>query len=398
MQNGAVILDIFSELQRPGLPPGGRQEGQVFQDAIEQARLADAMGYGCWWQVEHHGSPTFSYSATPDMFLAILSQHTERIRLGHSGVLAPFAINNPLRVAERAAFVDVMSGGRLELGLARSVPMEWSTFGVDPDATKAQVTELLKMLPRMWSEAPFAWQSEHFEMPERQIVPKPVARPHPPLWVTCASPEGFENAGRMGVGALGTVMLSPMDHLVMLVEAQARGLAACQPVGSVTNRQCAVFAFMHCAESEDEVIASRAAEATLWFMNQQAEVFGVDREVWLHTIREKLPMWNSEGANVDPSIRQEIGDLDDPEPVIRLMNRQLAGKEIDPKEAYEALAPLDSVLIGDVETCRRKLAAYEQTGVDRIMCLMQLGELPHELAMRSIRTAGKFLIPELARA
>ena len=108
-------------------------------------------------------------------------------------------------------------------------------------------------------------------------------------------------------------------------------------------------------------------------------------------------MWNSEGANVDPGIRQEIGDLDDPEPVIRLMNRQLAGREIDPREAYEALAPLDSVLIGDVETCRRKLAAYEQTGVDRIMCLMQLGELPHELAMRSIRTAGKALIPELAR-
>jgi alkanesulfonate monooxygenase SsuD/methylene tetrahydromethanopterin reductase-like flavin-dependent oxidoreductase (luciferase family) len=392
-----MILDIFSELQRPGPRRGDDHEGTVYRDAIEQAVLADELGYGCWWQVEHHGAPQFSYSSAPDMFLAVLSQHTERIHLGHSGVLAPYAINHPLRVAERAAFLDVISGGRLELGLARSVPSEWDVFGVDPDVTRAQVNEALRLLPRMWAEGPFEWHSETFSMPRRDVTPKPVTRPHPPLWVTVGSPEGAEAAGRMGVGVLGTVMLSPMEHLEMLCQAHQRGLAACEPIGEVVNRQRAVFAFMHCAETEQQAIESRAAEAAIWFMNAQAEVFGIVREVYLRTLREKLPLWSNE-ANIAPGTRQEIGDLDDPEPLIRLMNRQLAGREIDPVEAYEVLLPIDAVLIGDISTCRRKLRAYAATGVDRVMCLMQMGMLPHEVVLRSLRTTGKFLIPELASA
>jgi len=130
-----MILDMFSELQRPGARVPGFEQ-QLYADCVEQAVLADESGFGCWWAVEHHGSPEFSYSAAPDMMLAVISQHTQRIRLGHSGVLAPFAINHPLRVAERAAFLDNVSGGRLELGLARSVPHEWETFGSDADSTR----------------------------------------------------------------------------------------------------------------------------------------------------------------------------------------------------------------------------------------------------------------------
>ena len=85
-----MILDIFSELQR-ALPPGATAdrafEGQILRDAIEQAKLADAFGFGCWWTVEHHGATEFSYSSSPEMMLAVLAQHTERIHLGHSGVL-----------------------------------------------------------------------------------------------------------------------------------------------------------------------------------------------------------------------------------------------------------------------------------------------------------------------
>jgi alkanesulfonate monooxygenase SsuD/methylene tetrahydromethanopterin reductase-like flavin-dependent oxidoreductase (luciferase family) len=116
-----MILDIFSELQRPGQRHHGF-ERRLFADTLEQAIAADEGGFGCWWAVEHHGSPVFSYSSAPDMMLAVISQHTERIRLGHSGVLAPFVINHPMRIAERAAFLDNVSGGRLEMGLARSVP------------------------------------------------------------------------------------------------------------------------------------------------------------------------------------------------------------------------------------------------------------------------------------
>src|SRR5690606_29301000 len=111
-----MILDIFSELQKPS----GMAESRLYAESIEQAKLADALGYGCWWTVEHHCTGEFSHCSTPDLFLAVLSQQTKRIRLGTSGTHAPFGIHHPLQIAERAAFLDVISGGRLELGLARS--------------------------------------------------------------------------------------------------------------------------------------------------------------------------------------------------------------------------------------------------------------------------------------
>ena len=169
-----MILDIFSELQR-ALPPGQKAdaafEGRILKDAIEQAKLADELGFGCWWTVEHHGATEFSYSSSPEMMLAVLAQHTERIHLGHSGVLAPFNINHPLRVAERAAFLDQVSDGRLELGLARSGGTEWETFEVDPDSSREQLREALAMIPRMWTEDVFEWKSEHVTIPPRNVVP-----------------------------------------------------------------------------------------------------------------------------------------------------------------------------------------------------------------------------------
>ena len=97
-----MIFDIFSELQRPGAL-ASQDFRAVYTEAIEQAQLADELGFGCWWAVEHHGTPEFSLSSVPEMMLLAIAQKTERIRLGHAAVLAPFKINHPLRVAERAA-------------------------------------------------------------------------------------------------------------------------------------------------------------------------------------------------------------------------------------------------------------------------------------------------------
>ena len=204
-----MILDIFSELQRPG-PFAPDHEARMFADALEQAVLADRLGFGCWWTVEHHGAVEFSYSSAPEIVVAALAQRTERLRFGHSGVLAPFRINHPLRVAERAAWIDLVSKGRLEMGLARSGGTEWEAFGVDAETSRDQLREALQMLPRMWTQERFSWESAHVVIPERNVVPKPFQKPHPPLWQTCTSPESFEMAGELGVGALATTLLSPL--------------------------------------------------------------------------------------------------------------------------------------------------------------------------------------------
>lgn len=388
-------LDVFCELQ-PGREPDGPEAAALLAETIEQAQLADEQGFGCWWTVEHHSAPDFSISSAPDLMLAVLSQHTRRMRLGTAGILSPFEINHPVRVAERAAFVDVLSGGRLDLGLARSGGAEWEAFGVDPESTREQMRQAFRMLPQIWTGEEFEWQSELLRVPPRCFAPRPIQQPHPPLWQTVSGPESCEGAGQLGVGMLASACLAPLDHVVRSLEFYDRGLAACEePVGATINDQRAIFVLFHCAESREAAIASGAGEAALWFMNTAPRIFRVDRTNWLNIVRGVMTGEATtailEGEEDGPS----EAELEDPVPVIRLMNRQRAGLPLDPAEVQAALDPIPTAVIGDVEDCRAKLQAIAGTGVDRLMCLMQFGELPHARVLESIRNAGKYLIPEL---
>ena len=394
-----MILDIFSELQRaiPKDQIGDADfEGRVLRDAIEQAKLADELGFGCWWTVEHHGAKEFSYSSSPEMMLAVLSQHTERIHLGHSGVLAPFAINHPIRIAERAAFLDQVSGGRLELGLARSGGTEWETFEVDPDSSREQLREAMQMIPAMWTQDEFEWNSEFATIPKRNVVPKPIQSPHPPLWQTSTSPESFYMAGSMGVGVLGTTLVSPLSTLSTLLSEYDRGLAEANQVGSCVNAQRSVFTFMHCAETREDAIASGAAEAILWFINAAPAVFHVPRNTWIDAIRGDLKdsAPSSDTALSAPEVYDDL-DLNDPVPVIALLNRQLAGEQLDPVEVFEVMEAIESVIIGDPDECEKKLRGYADVGCDRLMCLMQMGGVSQSSVLKSIRLTGELLIPRL---
>ena len=395
-----MILDIFSELQRakpPGAVAGRDFEAQIFRDAIEQAKLADELGFGCWWTVEHHGATEFSYSSSPEMMLTVLSQHTERIRLGHSGVLAPFRINHPLRVAERAALLDQVSGGRLELGLARSGGTEWEAFQVDPESSREQLREALQMMPKMWTQDAFEWKSDHLTIPPRDVVPKPYQQPHPPLWQTSTSPESFHMAGTLGVGVLGTTLVSPLDTLATLLAEYDRGLVDCDPVGEFINAQRSVFTFMFCAESRQAAIDSGAGEAVLWFINAAPAVFHVPRDTWIDAIRGDLKdsAPESDAALAAPESFDEL-DRNDPIPVIALLNRQLLGEKLDPVEVFEVMESIESVVIGDVDACEAKLKRYEEIGCDRLMCLMQMGGISQANVMKSIRLTGEELIPRLS--
>lgn len=388
-----MILDIFHELQRPELFAAG-DEARIYEVAIEQAKLADQHGFGCWWTVEHHGCPEFSYSSTPEVFLPVLAQHTQNIRLGHAGVLVPYEINHPIRVAERAAVLDLISGGRLELGLARSGGMEWETFGVDGDQTPGMLEEALHMIPRMWTESSFKWDSDLIHIAERNIVPKPIQKPHPRLWATSVSPQGYELLGRLGVGVLGMTLLTPFEIMRDLFDAYDKGREQLAPAGQVVNDQKAVFTFLHCAESEQAAIDSGAAEAALWFVNQSPKIFRMPRKTWIEMIRGTEHMRGD--VAVDDPEDAESTNVDDPHPVIRLANRKLMDMPISPEECYEALLPLESIVIGDVETCRRKLQAFADLGADRVMCLMECGDVSHEDVMGSIQRTGEHLVPACA--
>jgi alkanesulfonate monooxygenase SsuD/methylene tetrahydromethanopterin reductase-like flavin-dependent oxidoreductase (luciferase family) len=326
-------------------------------------------------------------SSTPELFNLLIAQATNRMRIGHAGVLSPFGINHPLRVAERGAFIDIISEGRLEMGLARSSANEWDNFNVPGDISRDQATELFTMLPKMWSDETFSWNSDLLTVPEIDVVPKPVQQPHPPLWLTATSTDGFKMAGSLGVGAIATTVFWPVETITERYREYQEGLAECkEPVGAFLNDQFGCFTFVHCAESREAAIRARAADAALWYVANIPRLFApklikvdpaVMRSRMIEGIRAPQVALNqsfrhAEGMDIEPL------DPNDPVPVISLLNRHELGYELDPDEVFEVLDKIDSVIIGDPDTCLAKMKKFAEAGVDRLLCLQQLGGLSQE--------------------
>lgn len=392
-------FDVFCEIQK-AFPWNGGDEAGLFREILAQAKAAEAAGFETWWQVEHHGAPEFSYSSAPEVVLTAIAMTTTRLRVGHAGVLAPFNINAPLRVAERAATLDVLSGGRLELGLAKSGGKEWETFSVNPDTARDQVRDAMHMIPRMWTEKEFSWTSAEYHMPPREVVPKPVQQPHPRLWQTCGSPDSFYMAGEMGVGALGTTLLSPVAFLGQMLREHDRGLADCKmPAGKLVNPQKGCFTFVHLAESRAQAIANGAAWSALWYVNAAPVVFKVPRRVWYDMIKAGLhPNSARDTAALAERDPNETKIQPDDPPVVVVLKRMAMGETISNDEAHEVLEPLDCVVIGDPAHCVEKLRGYEAIGADRMMCLMQFGSIPHAAVLKSFELVGQHLLPAFSGA
>jgi alkanesulfonate monooxygenase SsuD/methylene tetrahydromethanopterin reductase-like flavin-dependent oxidoreductase (luciferase family) len=397
-----VILDIFCEIQRAEPKWSREGEKQLLLDSVEQAKAADAAGYDTWWEVEHHGAQEFSMSSSPELFLSLVAQNTSRMNIGHAGVLSPFGINHPLKVAERAAYLDLISNGRLQMGLARSSGSEWENFSIDGEKTRQQTTELFRMLPQMWSDSSFSWKSDEITIPDINVIPKPLQRPHPAMWLTGTSPDAFQMAGTLGVGGIATTMLWPVEMIENLVQVFKAAQAARQPsdiAGEFATDKFGCFTFVHCAETKEEAIASRAAEAALWYVNSAPVIFRVPRPGLMSMVRGV----HADSAEApDQSFRTQAtgfveGDIDpnDPVPIIRMLNRQYLGMELDPEEVYDVVDKIDSVIIGDPETCLAKMQKFANVGVDRLLCLQQFGGISQENTMKSIKLVGEKLLPQL---
>ncbi|MBK7947995.1 MAG: LLM class flavin-dependent oxidoreductase [Deltaproteobacteria bacterium] len=388
-------FDVFSEAQRVG----PRDEGALYRDVLEQARLADELGFATWWMVEHHGAGEYSYSSAPELILAWIATQTDRIRLGHSGVLAPFKINHPIRAAERGAMLDHISGGRLEFGMARSLEGEWDAFDVEVETTRDQLVEALRMIPQMWTQERFSWNSKLLRIPERNLIPKPVQKPHPPIWSTTGSPAAFRLAGSLGIGALGNTLLTGLDGISLLLREYAAGLAECEtPAGLFRNERRSVFTFVHCADSEKAAIESGACNAALWYMARMPEVFHAPADnVWELIRGGLLPNNPADIRSVESIDPESMARKANEHPVVDLVKRYAAGEAISQEEAYAMLSPLPSVLVGDPATCRKKAEGYADLGVDHLMCFMQIGDLSQEKILAGMRNVGKHLIPHFDR-
>lgn len=387
-------IDLFTEMQSPR-PWSGDHEHRVIMNTLEQAKLADRLGYGCWWQVEHHTAEEFSYSSAPEVMLAAISQHTTSIRLGHSSVLSPFRFNHPIRVAERAAMLDHLSGGRLELGLARSTIPEWRTFNIPPDRTRDQMQQAFEMIPKMWTQERFSWKSEDAEINNVPIIPKPYQKPHPPLWQACSSLASFEQAGRNGVGALGVTLWAPPDQVKEWIGIYREAIRRCErPVGAFINNQVGFFTFAHCAETDQQAMENGAASAAAWYTNGSFTFFEA-KEHFLRTHAEEQALAKDPagGGLVGQLLRDRAGKTPAETKANAVLARIMQNEEVPNEEVFDALKEQNSLIVGSPETCRQKIKFYQDLGIDRLLSFQQVGRLSHEQVMSSIRQIGK-LIPE----
>jgi alkanesulfonate monooxygenase SsuD/methylene tetrahydromethanopterin reductase-like flavin-dependent oxidoreductase (luciferase family) len=293
---------IFFELSVPR-PFSPERERQVFENALEQARLADELGFETAWAVEHHFLEEYSHCSAPELFLTAVAMQTRRIRVGHGAVVCVPKMNHPIRVAERAAFLDILSGGRLELGTARS--STWTEIGgfqADPDATKKDWDEYVRILPRMWMEERLSYDGNCFSMPERGVLPKPLQKPHPPLWVTVTSPGTELDAAERGIGCLGVAAAGFAEQERRTREYHRR-VASCEPVGATVNDRVATLNFLYCHENRDV-----ASERGLLFLG----TFGILNAHLLFT-REAYPTRVYQSlANLAPAPTRQGGPGDRP--------------------------------------------------------------------------------------
>ena len=169
---------LLYEMQRPS-PDGVVDEKSLVEETLEQCVLADEAGFDYLWFVEHHFLTTFSGSSSPEVIYGALSKLTKRIRLGFGVVILPH--HHPIRVAERVALVDQLSDGRVEFGTGRSSPYEQLGFEIDPKDTRDIRDEALKMVPQIWQSEEFQWEGRFWNVPPRQVHPKPMQKPHPPI-------------------------------------------------------------------------------------------------------------------------------------------------------------------------------------------------------------------------
>jgi alkanesulfonate monooxygenase SsuD/methylene tetrahydromethanopterin reductase-like flavin-dependent oxidoreductase (luciferase family) len=369
---------IFYEHQLPR-PWQEGAEHKLLKDALEQIEIADRVGFDYVWEVEHHFLEEYSHSSAPEVFLAAASQRTKRIRLGHGIVQIPPRVNHPARVAERIATLDLICDGRLDFGTGEaSSAAELGGFLVQREQKRQMWDEALDAITRMFVEEPFAgWDSEHFRMPPRNVLPKPFQTPHPPLWVACSRRETIHLAARKGIGALSFSFVEPedagkwVDEYYSLIESDE-----CVPAGFAVNPNVTVVLPMMCNEDEEQAI-ERGADGGSFFGYSLVHYYGISphqpgiTNVWdeFHERRDETG-FSRRGFSADnlplgvKLLQQGVGTL------------------------RGAVGTPDQI----AELCRR----YEAQGVDQIVFVLQAGKNRHEDICHSLELFGEKVIPQFA--
>ncbi len=373
---------LMYEIEMPKPWYEGNEYDKYWQ-VMAQIQYAEEMGFDSVWAVEHHGLEEVSHCSAPEILFAAASQRTSRIRFGHGAVLLPQPYNHPVRVAERIGALDILSNGRLDVGFARSSTLcEMGAFGIDPNDTRPMMNEALEIIPQLMTTDRFpGYEGRYFTVgANRNVLPKPIQKPHPPLWMACSSPQSFEIAANAGLGVLSfnIIQAQTLEERVHNYRRTIQNPA--RPAGAAINNQIATFMMTLCGENNDESIAM-AGEGMHWYMS---------------LLRGQTPYWQ----NIFEKGREEIfAQIESYKYMSRRAPEALQfGADLTEAGAREQMRPANLVdkgllCAGNPDTCIRVLERFDRLGIDLILCFMEMGRVPHQRTMESIRLFGKYVIP-----
>ena len=347
---------VFYELQLPK-PWDDAAEHRLIQEAIEQVELADRLGIHHAWAVEHHFLDEYSHCSASDVFLTALAARTKNIRVGFGIRQVIPQYNPPARTAEAVAMLDLISSGRVEFGIGESATrMELRGFGISAKQKRDLALEAAEQIANMMVMDPYpGYEGTGFSMPCRNVLPKPLQKPHPPMWMACTNRQTIETAARNGLGALAFSFIDP-DEARHWAEIYYNIIASddCVPISHVVNANIAMVAPF--SLNHDRDLAVERGIHGFRFFN-----YAMGALVTKDNVPGRTTLWADYMA-------------------------QATDKKLT-RRAPGIGTPAD---FGDL------VRDYEAAGVDQVIFLQQGGLNQHEHICESLQLFGDEVLPEFA--
>lgn len=338
----------------------GRDDAAEHRRLIDETRVAEVGDRNNWkyvWVTEHHFLTEYSHISANEVVMPYIAARTENIRVCSGIINVTPPVNHPARIAERVAMLDHLSGGRFDFGTGRgSSTTEQGGFGIDdPDLTKEMFDEVMPEFRKMWSQDAYSFDGRFFSMPERNVLPKPYVKPHPPMWVAAGNPDTFEKAARLGLGVICFTGGSP-EKMKPLVELYKETVQDADPVGDFVNDNVAIATSFLCLEDGD---AARDWMTRSRNGRQQSLVFK-----YLDTFPKPpgIPDWPTEIP--DPTLEQ-----------------------------LEAGSAKGTSIVGTPEDCIEALQKWDDVGVDQLIMGPTGSTYPFELVQDTVELFGQQVIP-----
>jgi alkanesulfonate monooxygenase SsuD/methylene tetrahydromethanopterin reductase-like flavin-dependent oxidoreductase (luciferase family) len=336
----------------------GTPRPQRYLEVLDEAVAAEAAGFDTVsFGEQHFNTDNATQVSSPEMMTAAVAARTSTIRLRTTSTIL-LAFNHPIRVAERLATLDLISGGRAEMATARSNHSQtMAAFEIDPTTTKSQWRESLDVIVAALTQDPFRHDGEHWHIPPTHLVPVALQLPHPPLYYASTSTEGVELAGHLGLGVIsGNSLTGGWDHVADIARAYHSAVDTAEPI-SVVNRSLGTSIMTaHCAPTMDQALEEAAATAA-------------------KMLEMVVTMFSTLGA--------QGGDYAYMSDIEQIVDRVGDLAYINARSPY--------VSIGDPDFLIERFRRLESLGYDEV--LLRIDGMGHETNLRSIEMFGEHVIP-----